>query len=62
MTEPRMPTTLPSPVDRDAFRFVAVDATGAVWEWIDQEGVWVRRVAEHGDTDGEAGSRCVPVH
>ena len=35
MTEPRMPTTLPSPVDREEFRFVAVDAAGAVWEWID---------------------------
>ena len=57
----RMPTTLPSPVDREDFRFVAVDAGGAVWEWIDQEMVWVR-VVEDGDTDGEAGGRCVPVH
>ena len=48
MTEPRMPTTLPSPVDREAFRFVAVDAAGAVWEWIDQEMVWVRVVEEVG--------------
>ena len=60
MTEPRMPTTLPSPVDRDAFRFVAVDATGAIWEWIDHEMVWVR-VVEDGDTGG-AGVRCVPAH
>ena len=29
MTEPHMPTTLPSPVDREEFRFVAVDAAGA---------------------------------
>ena len=61
MAEPRMPTTLPSPVDREAFRFVAVDAAGAIWEWIDHEMVWVR-VVEHGDTDGGAGGRCVPVH
>ena len=45
MTAPRMPTTLPSPVEREEFRFVAVDAAGAVWEWIDHELVWVR-VAE----------------
>ena len=32
MAEPRMLTTLPSPVDREDFRFVAVDATGAIWE------------------------------
>ena len=37
MSEPRMPTSLPSPVDRAEFRFVAVDATGAAWEWADQE-------------------------
>ena len=42
MTEPRMPTTLPSPVNRGEFRFVAVDASGAVWRWIDEEMVWVR--------------------
>ena len=42
MTEPRMPTTLPSPVDRAEFRFVAVDAAGAVWRWIDEDMVWVR--------------------
>ena len=29
MTEPRIPTTVPSPVDRDEFRFMAVDAAGA---------------------------------
>ena len=42
MKEPRMPTTLPSPVDRAEFRFVAVDAAGAVWRWVDEEMVWVR--------------------
>ena len=42
MTELRMPTTLPSPVDRGEFRFVAVDAAGAAWRWIDEEMVWVR--------------------
>lgn len=42
MREPRMPTTLPSPVDRGEFRFVAVDASGAVWRWVDEEMVWVR--------------------
>ena len=33
MTEPRMPTTLPGPVDRAEFRFVAVYAAGTTWEW-----------------------------
>ena len=42
MTKPRMPTTLPSPVDRGEFRFVAVDAAGEVWRWIDNEMVWAR--------------------
>ena len=37
-----MPTTLPSPVDRTEFRFVAVDAARRVWRWIDRELVWVR--------------------
>ena len=35
MTEPHMPTTLPSAADRDEFRFMAVDATGGIWEWVD---------------------------
>ena len=51
----RMPTTLPSPVDRDAFRFVAVDVSGAVWQWVDAEIVWVRepegRSAESDEAD-----------
>ena len=42
MTKPRMPTTLPSPVDRGEFRFVAVDSAGEVWRWIDEEMVWAR--------------------
>ena len=42
MTELRMPTTLPSPVDRGEFGFVAVDASGAVWRWVDKDMVWVR--------------------
>ena len=40
MTEPRRPTTLPSPVDRAEFRFVAVDTAGRTWRWIDEEMVW----------------------
>ena len=50
-----MPTTLPSPVDRGQFRFVAA---GAVWRWIDDEMVWVRQAAgpkaEGGKDDGRA--------
>ncbi len=45
MDEPRMPTTLPSPADRGGFRFVAVDASGTVWRWVDEELVWVRAPA-----------------
>ena len=60
MTEPRMPTTLPSPVDREKFRFVAVDAAGAAWEWVDQEIVW--GVAEEADPDGGTRAGCVTVH
>ena len=56
MSESRMPTTLPSPVDRGRFRFVAVDASGAAWRWIDKEMVWVRQPgapeADGGETDG----------
>ena len=58
MTEARMPTTLPSPVDRGQYRFVAVDAVRAVWRWIDEEMVWVRQAtgpdAEGGEDDGRA--------
>ena len=54
MSEPRMPTTLPSPVDRSEFRFVAVDAAGTEWLWIDREMVWVgvgEASSEHGEYD-----------
>lgn len=58
MAEPRMPTTLPSPVDRGEFRFVAVDAAGRAWRWIDEETVWVRvedRTDPAADGDGSRG-------
>ena len=42
MAETRMPTTLPSPADRGAFRFVAMDASGTLWRWVDEDVVWVR--------------------
>ena len=61
MTEPWMPTTLPSPVDRAEFRFVAVDATGSIWEWLDHEMVWVR-VAEDTGSTGAARDGCATVH
>ena len=57
MGEPRMPTTLPSPVDRGEFRFVAVDGAGTEWEWMDDELVWVRLgQAKAGEDDG--GAEC----
>ena len=60
MTEPRMPTTLPSPVDRGEFRFVAVDAAGRAWRWIDDEMVWARVEDEVvADADGAAGGGVV---
>ncbi|MCY3812139.1 MAG: hypothetical protein OXH15_10120 [Gammaproteobacteria bacterium] len=52
-TEPRMPTTLPSPVDRGAFVFVALDAAGRAWRWVDSELVWTR-VEEETQADGAA--------
>lgn len=39
--EPRMPTTLPSPIDRGEFRFFALDVSGEAWRWVDEEMVWV---------------------
>ena len=56
MRETRMPTTLPSPVDREEFQFVAVDASGAVWRWVDEDMVWVRGQVECGGEpeDGDA--------
>ena len=61
MTEARMPTTLPSPVDRDEFRFVAVDAVGRTWRWMDDELVWVR-VEDGPDTAPPEGGSPVVVH
>ena len=48
MTEPRMPTTLPSPVDRGEFRFV-------------EEMVWVR-VAAGTEPDETGTDGCCVVH
>ena len=42
MVESQMPTTLPSPADRGEFEFVATDAAGVVWRWVDEDMVWVR--------------------
>ena len=61
MTEPRMPTTLPSPADRGEFRFVAVDAAGAVWRWVDEEMVWVR-LESGAEPDGAGNDACAGVH
>ena len=59
--EPRMPTTLPSPVDRGEFRFVAVDASGEAWPWVDEKMVWMREPgglqAGASDPDGLASAR-----
>jgi len=57
MAEARMPTTVPSPVDRGEFRFVAVDAAGATWHWIDEEMVWARQraVAEADGRNADGG-------
>lgn len=54
MNEERMPTTLPSPADRGRFRFVAVDAAGDVWRWVDAELVWKRQPDE---SEADAGHR-----
>ena len=61
MTETRMPTTLPSPVDRGKFRFVAVDAAGVEWRWIDDEMVWVR-VADGTEPDETGIDGCDVLH
>ena len=50
-----MPTTLPSPVDRAEFRFVAVDAAGRAWRWIDDEMVWV--CVDHGTDEAPRSGR-----
>ena len=59
MTKLRMPTTLPSPADRGEFRFVAVDAAGTVWRWIDEELVWVRPSDGPGEGPEDAGGPAV---
>ena len=61
MREPRMPTTLPSPVDRGEFRFVAVDASGAAWRWVEEEMVWVR-VRERSASEMDDADRPVTLH
>ena len=62
LNEPLMPTTVPSPVDRGEFAFVAVDATGVEWRWIDAEMVWVR-VAGGTKPPGEIGADgCRVLH
>ena len=61
MTETPMPTTLPSPVDRSDFRFVAIDTTGNEWHWIDDEMIWVRVSGQTGTGDQEA-EGCDVLH
>ena len=61
MTERRMSTTLPSPVDRQEFRFVAVDAAGAAWSWIDDEMAWAR-VRGETDADDREIAECDLLH
>ena len=48
MNEPKMPTTPSSPVDRGEFRFLALDASGTAWRWVDQDMVWVREPEAEG--------------
>lgn len=54
MSQLGMPTTLPSPVDRGQFRFVAFDAAGAEWRWIDDEMIWVRVTGERDGGEQDA--------
>ena len=61
MNESRMPTTVPSPIDRGEFRFVAVDATGSMWQWIDEGTVWVRVHLDPGSDDSGMES-CDVLH
>ena len=48
-SERRMPTTIPSPVDRGEYDFVAKDRDGREWRWDDEQVVWVL-----GSDDGDA--------
>ena len=59
MNEPRMPTTLPSPVGRA--EFVAVDASGMAWRWVEEEMVWVRE-PEGGPSAVDDANRRLTVH
>ena len=61
MTEPRMPTTLPSPADRGEYQFVAVDAGGTLWRWIDEEMVWACMTGEPDAGNPEIGG-CDVLH
>ena len=61
MTDGRMPTTLPSPADRGEFDFVAVDASGTAWRWIDRELVWVP-VKGKTDLDDPEADGCDVLH
>lgn len=62
MNEPRMPTTLPSPVDRGEFRFVAVDPEGTLWRRIDHELVWVRVAGGETGISDEGAGGCEVLH
>lgn len=42
MQQPSMPTTIPSPVARGEFDFIAKDRDGIEWRWDDRELVWKR--------------------
>lgn len=46
MNEPSTPMMLPSPVDLGEYRFVAIDALGREWRWVDDELVWVLAEAD----------------
>ncbi len=48
------------PVDRSDFRFVAIDAAGTAWRWID-EMIWVPVAGSIGDSDREAAG-CDVLH
>ena len=57
-----MPTTLPSPVDRGEFAFVAVDAAGVEWRWIDEEMVWARVAGGREPPDEIGADGCRVLH
>ena len=41
-------------------RFVAVDESGAVWRWVDEDNVWVREA--EGSSDGDDADRPLTLH